>query len=59
MFSRVLSDEQIERIHRASLSILERIGVVVPHEPMLDELEEAGIVGPGEPGKPRTVLRND
>ena len=42
MFSRVLSDEQIERIHRASLSILERIGVVVPHEPMLDELEEAG-----------------
>jgi len=42
MFSRVLSDEQIERIHQASLDILERVGVVVPHQEMLSRLADAG-----------------
>jgi len=42
MFSRVLTDEQVERIHGASMAILERVGVVVPHEGMLDRLQEAG-----------------
>jgi len=42
MISRVLNDEQIERIHKASIAILERVGVVVPHEDMLGRLEEAG-----------------
>jgi trimethylamine--corrinoid protein Co-methyltransferase len=42
MFSRVLSEEQIQRIHQASVSILERVGVLVPHERMLGELAAAG-----------------
>jgi len=42
MLSSVLSDDQIARIHNASMSILEKTGVHVPHEDMLDRLEEAG-----------------
>jgi len=42
MISQVLSPDQIERIHQASLSILERVGVVVPHEEMLGRFEDAG-----------------
>ncbi len=42
MFCRVLSDDQIRRIHDASMSLLDRVGVVVPHDDMLNRLEEAG-----------------
>ena len=42
MFSSVLSDEQIQRIHDASMALLSRVGVVVPHPDMLSRLEEAG-----------------
>jgi len=40
MIAQVLTDEQIARIHDASLRILERTGVVVPHEDMLVLQEE-------------------
>ena len=42
MFCSLLGDEQIQRIHQASLDILERVGVVVPHQDMLGRLEDAG-----------------
>ena len=42
MLSRVLSEEQIERIHQASLDILEKVGVVVPHQDMLSRLADSG-----------------
>ncbi len=42
MFSRVLSDSQIDCIHEASLSILERTGVHTPHEEMLSRFADAG-----------------
>jgi len=42
MHTTVLSDEQIARIHNASMVILEKTGVVVPHDDMLDRLDEAG-----------------
>ena len=42
MISQLLTPSQIERIHRASLRILERGGVLVPHEDMLSRLAEAG-----------------
>ena len=42
MISRVLSGEQVERIHEASLAILERTGVVVPHDEMLRRFADAG-----------------
>ena len=42
MISQLLTPSQIERIHRASLRILERVGVLVPHEDMLSHLAEAG-----------------
>lgn len=42
MLSRVLSDSQIKRIHEASLSILERTGVHIPHEEMLSRFEDSG-----------------
>ncbi len=42
MQSRVLTDEQIARIHNASLAILEKTGVIVPHEDMLNRFEDAG-----------------
>lgn len=42
MFSRVLSEAQIQRIHEASLAILSRAGVAVPHPDMLDRFAEAG-----------------
>ena len=44
MFSRVLSAEQIQRIHNNSLAILERVGVVVPHEEILRRFADAGAV---------------
>jgi len=39
---KVLSDNQIDKIHSASLEILERVGVVVPHDEILGRFEEAG-----------------
>lgn len=42
MFTRVLSDAQIQRIHCTSLAILERVGVVVPHEEVLRRFADAG-----------------
>ena len=42
MQSRVLTDEQIARIHNASLAVLEKTGVLVPHEDMLDRFDNAG-----------------
>ena len=42
MFASVLTEEQIERIHAASMAILDRVGVQVPHEDMLDRLAASG-----------------
>jgi len=42
MTSRVLNDRQIAGIHVASMRLLERVGVNVPHSDMLDRLEAAG-----------------
>ena len=42
MFARVLNDEQIVRIHEASLAILQRVGVVVPHPEVLDRFAAHG-----------------
>ena len=38
----VLSDQEIQKLHNASMAILEKIGVHVPHETMLDLCEQAG-----------------
>ncbi|MGE5532219.1 MAG: trimethylamine methyltransferase family protein [Bacteroidota bacterium] len=42
MTSTMLSDEQIGRVHEASLRILGEIGVEVPHADMLSRFAEAG-----------------
>jgi trimethylamine--corrinoid protein Co-methyltransferase len=42
MHSHVLNDRQIAQIHGASMRLLERVGVTVPHPDMLDRLEAAG-----------------
>ena len=42
MIATVLSAEQVERVHGASLEILERVGVVVPHEELLRRFGDAG-----------------
>lgn len=42
MFSRVLSDDQMEQIHVTSLELLERVGVVVPHAEMLGRFNDSG-----------------
>lgn len=42
MTAHVLTDEQIERIHQASLSILDRIGVIIPHDEMLSRFADCG-----------------
>ena len=42
MFSKVLSDDQIQKIHQASLDILQRVGVQVPHEDMLSRFADSG-----------------
>lgn len=38
----VLSNEQINKIHNASLTILERVGVMVPHKELLNRFEDSG-----------------
>jgi trimethylamine--corrinoid protein Co-methyltransferase len=42
MKSQVLSGDQITRINSASLRILEKTGVIIPHEDMLNRFEDAG-----------------
>ncbi len=42
MTTQVLTEDQIERLSRASLEILERVGVVVPHEDALRRFADAG-----------------
>jgi len=42
MLNTVLTQDQISRVHEASMSILHRTGVQVPHEDMLNRLEDAG-----------------
>lgn len=42
MQSRVLTDDQVRRIHNASLAILEKTGVTVPHDDMLRRFEDSG-----------------
>ena len=42
MQTQVLTQDQIDRISAASLAILERVGVVVPHEEMLSRFADAG-----------------
>ena len=39
---KVISDEEVEAIHRASLRILSEIGVSFPNDQMLDRLEAVG-----------------
>lgn len=47
-FFRKLSDDQRDRIHAASLEILERTGVRLYHQPAIDLLKKAGVpVGDG------------
>lgn len=42
MFTEILSNEQINKIHETSLAILEKVGVHVPHAEMLDKFADAG-----------------
>ena len=42
MFASALTKEQILRIHTASMAILDRVGVQVPHDDMLDRLAQSG-----------------
>ena len=42
MLCSVLNDDQIRKIHEASLSILERVGFELPHEDMLSRFADAG-----------------
>ena len=42
MFSRVLSEDEITRIHEASLAILERVGVDIPHGNILSRFADGG-----------------
>lgn len=42
MISKVLTPGQIDRIHGASLEILRRVGVIVPHVEALRRFEDAG-----------------
>ena len=42
MYAEVLNDDQIGRIHNASMAILDRVGVQVPHDETLGRLADAG-----------------
>jgi trimethylamine--corrinoid protein Co-methyltransferase len=42
MFARKLTDDQIQRIHEASLRILERVGIQLPHAEALSRFADAG-----------------
>ena len=43
MFTQVLSEEKIQKIHKASLSILETTGVEVPHKEILSRFADLGV----------------
>lgn len=45
---RVLADDQIKRLHEASLTVLNDVGVHVPHEEMLSRFADAGAKVDGE-----------
>ncbi len=42
MIAKALSDEQVEKIHVASLSVLEKTGVEIPHPEVLSRFKAAG-----------------
>ncbi|MBW2049356.1 MAG: trimethylamine methyltransferase family protein [Deltaproteobacteria bacterium] len=42
MLSKALNDRQVSRIHEASLDILERVGVTVPHAEVLGRFADSG-----------------
>lgn len=42
MLCKVLSDNQVSRIHQISLEILERVGVQIPHQDMLSRFADSG-----------------
>lgn len=44
MYTRILTDEQIRKIDRTSLNILERVGVDIPHDEMLRRFADLGAV---------------
>ena len=53
MICRMLTDEQIRRVHNASLQILEQTGVVVPHAKLLSLFAEAGAAVGGDNNRVR------
>ncbi len=42
MFTKILTDDQIKRIDQASLAILERVGVEIPHDEILTRFADHG-----------------
>lgn len=42
MITQVLNKNQIKRLHEASLAILKRVGVVVPHKEMMERFAASG-----------------
>ena len=44
MLSKILTDQQINQIHQVSLEILEKVGVVIPHEEILARFANYGAV---------------
>jgi trimethylamine--corrinoid protein Co-methyltransferase len=40
--TRVLTPEQIEKVNKTSLDVLERVGIIVPHQEMLSRFADAG-----------------
>ncbi len=42
MITSVLSKDQIEKVHEASLKILEKIGIELPHDEVLGRFQDAG-----------------
>ena len=42
MIAKVLTEQQINKIHQTSLEILERIGVIIPHDEILSRFAERG-----------------
>ena len=44
MLTTVLTAQQIRRLHEASLAILERVGVHVPHDEVLSRFADSGAI---------------
>lgn len=42
MITKIISEGQIKRLHAASLAILKRVGVLVPHKEILERFAESG-----------------